>query len=75
MSEYSYQMNFSLDKIRRLQADLSQLQNRHEALILENQSLRLAVQDMQNLRTQNLLLKGRLEGYQAGMNRALGGSL
>jgi FtsZ-binding cell division protein ZapB len=68
-------MNSALEKIQRLQADLSHLQNQHEALVLENQSLRLAVQDMQVLRTENLLLKGRLDGYQAGMNRALGGSL
>lgn len=72
MSGYAYQMNSALEKIQRLQADLSHLQNRYDTLVLENQSLRLALQDMEGLRTENLLLKGRLDGYRSGMEKALG---
>lgn len=71
MSGYAYQMNAALDKIQRLQAEIAQIRQQHEALVLENTSLRHAVEDMAGLREENLLLKGRLEGYRSGIEQGL----
>lgn len=70
MNGYAYQMNAALDKIQRLQAELSDARRQHESLVLENTSLRLAVEDMAGLRDENLKLKGQLSEFIERMEKA-----
>jgi hypothetical protein len=70
MSGYAYQMNAALDKIKEMMRVNAELQKKHDDLVLENTSLRLAVEDMAGLRDENLKLKGQLTQFIERMERA-----
>jgi hypothetical protein len=73
MSGYAYQMNAALDKIKEMMRVNAELQKKHDDLVLENTSLRLAVEDMAGLRDENLKLKGQLNEFVERMERQSNG--
>jgi hypothetical protein len=73
MNGYAYQMNAALDKIKEMMRVNAELQKKHDDLVLENTSLRLAVEDMAGLRDENLKLKGQLNEFVERMERQSNG--
>jgi len=69
---YANQMNAALNKIQTLTTELAELRKAHEALVFENASLQLAIDDLSGLRRENARLRGHVEGLLEGINKALG---
>jgi hypothetical protein len=70
VSGYAYQMNAALDKIKEMMRINAELQKKHDDLVLENESLKLTIQDMSALREENLKLKGQLSEFIERMEKA-----
>ena len=49
MSGYAYQMNAALDKIKEMMRVNAELRKEHDDLILENNALRLVIEDLKRL--------------------------
>lgn len=62
MSGYAYQMNAALDRIKDMMRKNAELQKQYDDLVLENASLKYAIEDMAKLREENCKLKGELYG-------------
>jgi len=58
---YASQMNAALSKIQTLTAELAELRKAHEALVFENASLQLAIDDLSGLRRENAKLKADIQ--------------
>ena len=58
---YSSQMSAALGKIQTLTAELAEIRKAHEALVLENASLQLAIHDLSGLRRENAKLKADIQ--------------
>ena len=49
MSGYAYQMNAALDKIKEMMRVNAELRKEHDDLVLENNALRLVIEDLKRL--------------------------
>ena len=49
MSGYAYQMNAALDKIKEMVRVNAELRKEHDDLVLENNALRLVIEDLKRL--------------------------
>ena len=69
---YASQMNAALGKIQTLTAELAELRKAHEALVLENTSLLLAIEDMGGLRRENARLRAVIQDAVDSISKVLG---
>ena len=69
---YASQMNAALDKIQTLTAELAELRKTNEALVLENTSLLLAIEDMGGLRRENARLRAVIQDVIDSISKVLG---
>ncbi len=68
---YSSQMSAALGKIQTLTAELAEIRKAHEALVLENASLQLAIHDLSGLRRENARLRANIQSVIDGINKVL----
>jgi len=70
MSGYAYQMNAALDKIKEMMRINAELKNKYDALVLENASLHLALEDAKMLCEENVNLKQKMSEYISRIEKA-----
>lgn len=71
-NEHTIPMSEALNKIETLTTELAKVRKENEDLVLENTSLRLAIEDMSTLRRENARLRGHIEGILSGIKSTLG---
>jgi regulator of replication initiation timing len=64
-------MSAALGKIQTLTAELAEIRKAHEALVLENASLQLAIHDLSGLRRENARLRANIQSVIDGINKVL----
>ena len=68
---YASQMNAALSKIQTLTAELAELRKAHEALVFENASLQLAIDDLSGLRRENARLRATIQSVIDSISKVL----